>query len=59
MSSSTEWYGMPSGLKYPLPGFVMSSYRLRNHWSYPVAAAAAVTPTEAFPSPGADAVMVE
>ena len=32
---------------------------MRNHWSYPVAVAAAVTPTEALPSPDADAVRVE
>ena len=32
---------------------------MRNHWSYPVAVVAAVTPTEALPSPAADAVMVE
>src|SRR5438477_13202099 len=50
---------MPFGLKYPLAVFVIWLYRSRNHWSYPVAAAAAVTPTEAFPSPAADAVMVE
>src|SRR5579863_9492640 len=61
MSVSTEWYGMPLGLKYPLSGFMIVVYRFRNHWSYAdcdPAASASTAVTEPLAYPVADAVMV-
>ena len=61
MSVSTEWYGMPFGLKYPLAGFMIVSYRLRNHWSYldcEPAGSASVTVVEPDAYPEAEAVNV-
>src|SRR5579859_3543038 len=61
MSVSTEWYGMPLGLKYPLSGFMIVVYRFRNHWSYAdcdPAASASTAVTEPLAYPVADAVKV-
>src|SRR5689334_21669844 len=43
MRVSTEWYGMPWGLKYPLAGSLIFSYWARKRWAYSPVGAAAVT----------------
>src|SRR4051794_18311040 len=43
MSVSTEWYGIPCGLKYPLAGSFSLLYMVRKRWVYSPFGTAAAT----------------
>src|ERR1044072_3338807 len=54
MKVSTEWYGTPSGEKYPLDGFLILLYWVRNSVTYvfcvpSLSASVAVTVTDGRP----------